>query len=209
MQHQQKATSCGMFKKCDPKELEKTLLLLDPFEISIHKDNCVSGQQVEETLESEIRSRISSSKQQLKGSRLAEMLSENDPLEVVNAMKNMGNIYQSSTTHIQENENVTCGSSLCINGETCSGCPFCDGMECYMEVDKNNDSFIAAGDEEDDLIFPEVGGGEVFDVDSDDENIKISRTRNLKELCEGFSLVISRFETISILKESKTGGVNN
>lgn len=136
-------------------------MMLDPFETAVHKDNCVHGHQVEDTLETKIRERMSSTKQQLKGNKLAEMLAENDPFEVCHVMKNVSNIYKSSTTHIQENESNT--GSQCVSGENCLGCSLCDGMEEFDAVEAE-----AGIDEEDEQFLPAVGD-EVFCVDSDDE----------------------------------------
>ena len=62
--------------------------------------------------------RISSSNQPSHG--LAEMLAENDPFEIVDAMKNVGEIYERSE---------------CLKGDCkcCSGCSIFDGMEYYGE----------------------------------------------------------------------------
>ena len=152
-----------MTKKFDAKELERTLMLLDPFESAVHKDNCVDGHQVEDTLETKITERMSSTKQQLKGNKLAEMLAENDPFEVCDVMKNVSNTYKSSTAHIQENESNT--GSQCVSGENCLGCSLCDGME---EFDDAVVEAAAGIDEEDEQFFPAVVD-EVFCVDSDDE----------------------------------------
>ena len=61
-------------RKCDPKEQEKTLLLLDPFETSRSSIHSAHGQTVEDKLESEIGFRISSSNQPSHG--LAELLAK-------------------------------------------------------------------------------------------------------------------------------------
>jgi hypothetical protein len=137
------------------------LLLLDPFETSIHKDNCEHGQTVEDKLESEIRLRISSSNQPSNGSRLAEMLAENDPFEIVDAMKNVGAIYESSNCYSEENVGLQC-----VKGDCCSGCSICDGME-YMENIRNYASMDDV--DEDEAFCPNVE--EVFCVDTDDENL--------------------------------------
>lgn len=144
----------------EPRNLEKTLKQLDPFEESIHKDNCVIGRQVDDVLESEIRLQISSSN--LKGSRLAEMLSDNDPFEVVSAMKKIGTLYKKSTAHIRENENIFADSRC--GGECCLGCSFCDGMECIEDI--RNDECVDFGDDEE-AFFPDAN--EAFAIESDDD----------------------------------------
>lgn len=179
-----------MSQKCNPKELEKTLLLLDPFEKSIYKDNCVHGQQVEDILESEIRTSMNSSNQELKGSRLAEMLSKNDPFEIVGAMTNIRNLYQSSSSHIRENEKTSI--SRCQDGDYCSGCSFCDGME-YMENIRKDESIdLADIGEEDGAIFP--GEDEVFNVDSDDEQLDFNKA---DDAATTDHILVEEFETKS------------
>lgn len=100
------------------------MLRLDPFETSIHSAH---GQTVEDKLESEIGFRISSSNQPSHG--LAELLAENDPFEIVDAMKNVGAIYKRSNTYYYYEEN----ESQCLKGDCCSGCSISDGMEYTME----------------------------------------------------------------------------
>ena len=106
------------------------------------------------------------------------MLSENDPFEVVNAMKNLGHIYRTSNSHIQEEkENIF--DSQCVEGESCLGCSFCDGME-YIE-NIRQDEGLDIGDEEE-VYFPDVG--EVFCVDSDDENLDLFAESDLTAAAE-------------------------
>ena len=80
------------------------MLLLDPFETSRPSIHSAHGQTVEDKLESEIGFRISSSNQPSHG--LAELLAENDPFEIVDAMKNVGAIYERSNYYYYSEENI-------------------------------------------------------------------------------------------------------
>ena len=58
------------------------------------------------------------------------MLAENNPFEIVDAMKNVGAIYERSNYYYYSEENI---GSQCLNGDCCSGCSMFDGMEYSME----------------------------------------------------------------------------
>ena len=58
------------------------------------------------------------------------MLAENNPFEIVDAMKNVVAIYERSNYYYSE-ENI--GSQCLIKGDCCSGCSMFDGMEYSME----------------------------------------------------------------------------
>jgi len=59
------------------------------------------------------------------------MLAENDLFEIVDAMKNVGAIYERSNYYYYSEENI--GSQCLIKGDCCSGCSMFDGMEYTME----------------------------------------------------------------------------